>query len=169
MKKCAKCQQHKAQSDFHKDKSKKDGLMIMCKPCNKAKRYEWVKNNPDKVKAYSRLRYQIVKSDGRYKKMKSTNTEARARYKRKERYGLTNEDFQLMMFAQTGKCAICNNKLIRPHVDHCHKTNVVRGILCVHCNRGLGEFFDNTDLLLKAIIYLQNQAKKLAKEKANVA
>jgi len=41
-------------------------------------------------------------------------------------------------------------------VDHNHNTNKVRGLLCNHCNRGLGHFRDNTETLLKAIDYLNN-------------
>jgi Recombination endonuclease VII len=39
-------------------------------------------------------------------------------------------------------------------VDHCHKTNIVRGMLCNHCNRGLGHFKDDPQLLEFARIYL---------------
>lgn len=56
-------------------------------------------------------------------------------------------------------CAICN-KEIPPlgkgrHLDHCHKTNVIRGILCTHCNFGLGNFKDNIESLSKAMEYLK--------------
>ena len=39
-------------------------------------------------------------------------------------------------------------------VDHCHKTNKIRGMLCNHCNRGLGHFRDDPELLEFARIYL---------------
>jgi Recombination endonuclease VII len=41
------------------------------------------------------------------------------------------------------------------HVDHCHKTNKVRGILCNGCNIGLGSFKDDINLLKNAIKYLE--------------
>ena len=55
----------------------------------------------------------------------------------------------------TKNCMICGatEKLV---VDHNHKTNKVRGMLCNHCNRGLGHFRDNQKTLLKAIEYLSN-------------
>lgn len=51
------------------------------------------------------------------------------------------------------ECVICGSteKLV---VDHCHTTNQVRGMLCNHCNRGLGHFRDNPQLLEFARIYL---------------
>lgn len=51
------------------------------------------------------------------------------------------------------ECVICGaeENLV---VDHCHKTNIVRGMLCNHCNRGLGHFKDDPQLLEFARIYL---------------
>jgi hypothetical protein len=51
------------------------------------------------------------------------------------------------------ECVICGTEedLV---VDHCHKTNIVRGMLCNHCNRGLGHFKDDPELLEFARIYL---------------
>jgi hypothetical protein len=51
------------------------------------------------------------------------------------------------------ECVICGSveDLV---VDHCHKTNVVRGMLCNHCNRGLGHFKDDPELLEFARMYL---------------
>jgi len=57
------------------------------------------------------------------------------------------------VLATTFSCTICGEegKLV---VDHDHKTNKVRGLLCNHCNRGLGHFKDDPDLLEYARIYL---------------
>ncbi len=53
----------------------------------------------------------------------------------------------------TKECVICGNegKLV---VDHDHKTGQVRGMLCNHCNRGLGHFRDDPTLLEFAAQYL---------------
>ncbi len=52
-------------------------------------------------------------------------------------------------------CMICGSeeKLV---VDHNHKNNIVRGLLCNHCNRGIGHFRDDPNILIKAITYLNN-------------
>jgi hypothetical protein len=58
---------------------------------------------------------------------------------------------------QGGTCAICG----RPdpeHVDHDHDTGAVRGILCVNCNGGLGQFRDSIDSLLIAASYLESRS-----------
>lgn len=80
------------------------------------------------------------------------------------RYGLSVEEFDAFREEQNGACAICEKRLnikegstIRGKdvaVDHCHKTNKVRGLLCAQCNQGLGMFKDNELLLAKAKEYL---------------
>jgi hypothetical protein len=56
------------------------------------------------------------------------------------KYGMTVEDRDVMIRSQNGSCRICG-KTLRPkltHIDHCHKTGAVRGILCHYCNTKLG-------------------------------
>lgn len=53
----------------------------------------------------------------------------------------------------TEECVICGSEgpLV---VDHDHKTGAIRGMLCNHCNRGLGHFRDDPLLLEFAAQYL---------------
>ncbi len=73
-------------------------------------------------------------------------------------YGITREDFDLLLEKQNHSCAICNCKVATGkgtwHVDHDHVTNKVRGLLCHHCNTALGLFKDDPIILKKAINYL---------------
>lgn len=74
------------------------------------------------------------------------------------RYGLEPETKAAMIEAQNNKCAICGyqfgQKIGDMHVDHCHTTGKVRGLLCDLCNRGLGYFCDSPDNLNTAAQYL---------------
>ena len=73
------------------------------------------------------------------------------------KYGLNSEQFDAMIAAQSNSCAICGDQMIglrNRHVDHCHTTSKVRGLLCLPCNLGLGYFKDNIERLRKAIDYL---------------
>lgn len=78
---------------------------------------------------------------------------------RKRVYGLSRDDFREMWNLQAGRCAICFERLVddgsrQAHVDHDHKTGLVRGILCVDCNVGLGRFKDNAEALRRAADYV---------------
>jgi hypothetical protein len=55
--------------------------------------------------------------------------------------------------ASTAECVICGSEETLV-VDHDHKTGNIRGLLCNHCNRGLGHFRDDPDVLEYARIYL---------------
>lgn len=74
---------------------------------------------------------------------------------------MTVELFAEMLASQNGGCAICgadrNKNGTALCVDHCHTSGKVRGLLCHNCNTGLGRFSDNTDLLRKAISYLEHE------------
>ena len=73
-------------------------------------------------------------------------------------YGISIIDKQIILDGQEGLCAICGKELNgdqNTHVDHDHKTDAVRGILCSNCNFMLGQAKDSIDILCKAINYLE--------------
>ena len=83
---------------------------------------------------------------------------ARQLYAIERDYGLSEDDFYALRDKQGGLCAICGHpdrsaKAIL-HVDHCHDTGKVRGLLCHHCNVGLGHFRNDPALLSRAATYL---------------
>jgi hypothetical protein len=105
----------------------------------------WYYEHQDEQKAKMRAKYQIEKKE-------------RAAKDREKTYGLTQEAFDALLFAQDGRCAICRSE--KPGgrggfaVDHCHTAGHVRGLLCVNCNNGLGRFKDDPVRLLAAADYL---------------
>jgi hypothetical protein len=87
----------------------------------------------------------------------------RATYRSETRRGLyrdmIDDDSLKDIILNTKECVICGSTedLV---VDHCHKTNTIRGMLCNHCNRGLGHFRDDPELLEFARIYLLANSEK---------
>jgi Recombination endonuclease VII len=94
----------------------------------------WQKANPDKVRA-NRRKHQH-------------------RRHIRDRFGLTVEEWDAMLIAQSGRCAICNDPMEKPCVDHDHETGATRALLCKDCNTGLGHFRDDTERLMAATQYL---------------
>ena len=73
---------------------------------------------------------------------------------------MTLGGFYDMLDSQNNQCGICEKDLseVHPkniHIDHCHNTDTVRGVLCQTCNMGMGMFEDNIETLEAAIRYLE--------------
>jgi hypothetical protein len=69
--------------------------------------------------------------------------EVYAETERRRRYGLEPAIFDVMLTAQDGRCAVCAVLMTPPHVDHCHKTGRIRGLLCGGCNVAAGRLNDD--------------------------
>ena len=83
-------------------------------------------------------------------------------WRRKQRYGLEEGEFDAFWIVFKGRCGICNTELKMPSpgkgqkndvvaIDHDHATGQVRGLLCGACNKGLGAFKDNPEILMNAV------------------
>jgi hypothetical protein len=135
-------------TQFHNQSDKKDGKKSRCKLCTNKVNLE---------------RYHSCE------KTKRSSNAASRKHSLFKNYGLTPEDYDLMLSKQKGKCAICSSdkpwgfvhkpKRARKFfcVDHCHTTRNVRGLLCHPCNTGLGSFRDNPDSMRSAIKYLEGE------------
>lgn len=115
----------------------------------KAKEYRTI--NRTKIAQRARDRYAVNPHDRR---------EGNRRSLIKQRYGISAEDKISMLSIQGNLCAICGtdkpNTATGWHIDHCHETNKVRGILCQQCNNMLGNAKECIETLEKAIKYLRN-------------
>jgi len=146
-----------------------------------AQRKAYAEANRDELRAANRAYYKKNADTirARQKVLRTTpeHREKQRRYKKKNKerfrdrqkdydlrtnYGITLEDYNLMLENQNHRCKICESDTPAGkgwNVDHCHTTKKVRGVLCPHCNTGLGFFKDNPDLLIAAINYLNDSAE----------
>ena len=80
-------------------------------------------------------------------------------YHRMKKYKIDSNTYENMINKTNNTCCICGAKgedeRRSLHIDHCHKTGKIRGLLCESCNLGLGKFKDSEELLKKAIEYLK--------------
>ena len=142
---CRNCGDTKPITEFSiKNKHRTQPYNSRCKECINAERREKFGN-------------------GRWAKQPSEPLESsRARRLRYE-YGITPDDYDAMYNYQCGRCAICGthqNELAgRLNVDHDHETGQVRALLCGHCNRGLGMYYDDPELMEIAAEYLRMHGK----------
>lgn len=94
----------------------------------------------------------------------SRNVNYQKAYQRRIKYNLTQEEYDLKLKEQNYSCAICDihkDDCSKEFcVDHCHKTGKVRGLLCNHCNSGIGFFKECDHVMKKAIQYLKKYKKR---------
>lgn len=141
MKTCTKCNQTFDLINFSNAKRYKDGKLSWCKKCVISSVKQWKLSNKEKQATYDR------------------------NWKLLNKYNISQDDFTKMLETQDGKCRICNtspsghhNKL---HVDHCHKTGKVRGLLCYNCNTLLGASRDSVSILENSIKYLKYSMEQI--------
>lgn len=90
----------------------------------------------------------------------------------RSKYGLSVEEYEKLLLSQNGCCAICGTSDPKSKnaasrrggfpVDHDHKTGKIRGLLCGHCNTGMGLLGDSIEILKKAIAYLSKHDPSLS-------
>jgi len=163
---CYKCRKEKTVDEFPFDK-RRNKMGRPCNQCNlergrkyhalhrkeekdyrdknKANIKQWFLDNPERVTEYR----------SQYNRM----------YRISKEYGLSPQEYEEINKNQGGLCAICgqpetqmyNSEVRVGHlcIDHDHVTNKIRGLLCMRCNRAIGLFLDNAQLLKKASEYLE--------------
>ena len=133
-KKCKTCNTEFTLDNFNKGQGKYKKANI-CKQCDSEARVERYKN-------YSNERKQELQRRNRVNHYKAT-------------YNLPQYVAEKLANNRVGQCQICS-KVTNLVVDHCHNTDIVRGMLCHSCNKMLGHSFDNPEVLLKAAKYLKD-------------
>jgi Recombination endonuclease VII len=174
---CSGCKEVKPLTEFYRRRDRPNGHVNKCKACRNAYHNEYVNRirktghkTAQKLRDYQKSYSQTEKG----KEQSRKNTQAyRARHDKAElqrrqrdtylrsKFGITVEHEDQMKREQGYACAICKRlfdetvKHLRPCVDHCHKSQKVRGLLCNACNALLGYAQDSLVILQAAIEYLE--------------
>lgn len=147
MKECTECGEVKDLTDFYKAATGRFGVAGHCKECHKERMRRRGHTHKSHIQEYKRNYYKGNKDAWRDSSLINL-------------YGITLQDYDDMLEEQDGCCAICGTDdpkgKGRFHVDHCHDTLTVRGLLCHHCNLMLGHAKDDVDTLLNAVEYLRH-------------
>lgn len=124
-----------------------------------ASQKKWRDKNKDKVIEEKRLYYQNNKDEikARTNAYYHDNTEAVINYRLQKKYGIAKGEYDRMLEAQNGRCAICKAlpEKKRFAVDHDHVTGAIRKILCSKCNVMIGLCDENEEVLISMIDYLK--------------
>src|SRR6267154_846109 len=139
--------------------SNNKNLIRLQKQRSRKRRYEWLlrdrKDNPEKYKEYAKKGWGI--NGITYMKKNICN-----------KYNITLQEYDDLILNQKNVCAICcksetrkssnSDNITRLSIDHCHKSGIVRALLCYRCNILLGKAKDSIELLKQAILYLEKHA-----------
>lgn len=155
---CIFCDVIKPIEEFHRNGARrKDGTSgprTDCKACSTEVHRRYVEKNKDRINEKRRKNYQNLLTGI---KLKVSRAGVRTRY------NLSDDQYRKMLQRQKGRCAICHVSQDaarrRFDVDHCHKTGIIRGLLCIRCNRGIGLLRDDFTIIKRAMRYLKKSKK----------
>lgn len=155
MKTCTRCEVEKVEGEFstrgYTKKDNSQSLASWCKACHCKCSRDRRKENPENAKEISRRSY--AKRDRFVVALESSKKAAKI-----GGYVPCNATSEELELSFTGRCEICgvpelecSKKLV---MDHSHEDGFFRGWLCSKCNRALGFFNDNEELISSALLYL---------------
>jgi hypothetical protein len=161
-KQCWVCEAEKPLGDFYPMAGMRDGHRNECKDCLRAQHREWYRKNRDRSIAYVKS-WQQTNAERLNAYRREYNARPERRRKQRDAYyrrtfGISADDFDALVEAQGGGCAICAvvpERVASLHLDHDHVTGAIRGVLCLSCNQALGHFRDDAELLERAAAYVR--------------
>jgi hypothetical protein len=152
---------------FEHTRSRRGSWPLRCVGCKRKagneRQYRWREANPEAWKANQDRSNAKRLADPEYRRDKREREISRL-------YGISVEEFRQMLASQDGCCAICGceppeqddskplprgTASTRLHVDHCHTSGRVRGLLCGNCNTMIGLAGEDSKVLLAAVEYLE--------------
>ncbi|WP_416964423.1 endonuclease VII domain-containing protein [Streptomyces sp. Agncl-13] len=178
VKRCSRCGESKPRAAFAGNKSIPDGLQAYCRECS-AEYYrqrqeakgrtvrEKVPVPPghkhcrgcNEVRPHSDWHRKTSAPDGLASRCKACKATVGPAGHLRRKYGITEAERDAMVASQMGLCVICL-KAPAVHVDHCHETGRVRGVLCFNCNSAIGKLGDDPDAVRRAAAYLEGSSWK---------
>lgn len=161
-KECYRCETVKPIEEFSIDKRASDGRYSSCRECcNAAKRTRRANDPAWKRRELIRENARIQNDPARAQKLKEYEQKNKRRITNQylvRKFGVTLEQKEAILASQDDRCAICGSEAPKTkrgwQLDHCHKTNAIRGVLCHNCNSLLGYAHDDPAILQAAIAYL---------------
>lgn len=167
-KECSVCKWVLPHSDFYKHSHGMFGLTSKCKKCHCEMTAKWAKNNREQVVAnhnrWNSENRERIRAQAKARRWKDVE-KSREKERKKSvysAYGITFEQKEAMFEAQGRKCAACGGDEPRSkkgwHIDHCHDSGRIRGILCHSCNASLGNAGDSAERLHALIAYLRKNS-----------
>lgn len=149
-KSCSKCEMRLPISRFYGDRRAPDKHQACCKACSYAVQRKTIAKRADHYRTIGR-------------NWQDANRLAAKTHSLMRTHGIDVDEYLRLLAAQGDCCAICR----RPHemgrdfhVDHCHATGRIRGVLCHHCNTGIGLLGESAERMRAAITYLDHGAPK---------
>ena len=108
----------------------------------------WLKEHPERMK-----NAQVA--------WRKANPEYSREYALLTKYGITLQEWNVLLAKQKGGCAICHTttpggRTKQFHVDHDHVTGKVRGLLCSKCNQAIGLLSDSPVTIRAALVYVES-------------
>lgn len=157
---CGHCKEVKALSEFGKRKQSMTGYATRCRSCTNSENARLREKKGEDahrsyMREYHRKRRTAIHADPVLKAQAARSQRSAGL---KHRYGLTADQIDEMWSAQGHACAICREPVEKFHVDHCHGSGLVRGLLCGPCNKGIGQLKDDLGVLRSAVAYLEKFA-----------
>ncbi len=174
---CSRCKRFLALTEFGNHRGMPDGHRRECKPCWCEWKRAWrlrrrelflaqqragnARVTKEKWKEYRERHYAGPGGDKARERsreaFRSLGREGGKDHNLRKRFGITLEQWKLMVEAQGGVCAICRQEPGKRgfFVDHCHGTQVIRGLLCGKCNTGIGMLRDDPEIVENALAYLR--------------
>lgn len=151
---CPACKIEKPLAEFSRQVGYRGGFRHQCKACRSA--YQRAYNKTDRAKVLVKVRGPQAQKRRSQKRRAHGGRELDL----KSKYGMTQVQFEAVLTEQGGCCAICRTsnprgRYNRFHVDHCHETGGIRGLLCHKCNMALGIFGDTLQGVMRVVAYLE--------------